>query len=165
MQVPQDLPPDTEQLLTLLGTDGFGDMNWGDSRKIHPDFRKVLKESGLPHVVEYTRPTNTLTLGQDSKNAVIKYAFWRDRFYMVTLWASGPEAFQSIKTAMIHKYGPGIQKPDKPQTLYWIDDDADRMIEYIEDQQLGLLWMRSRDINHEYKLTQMRVPIRASQAQ
>ena len=163
--MPQDLSPDAQKLMTYLDIDGFGDMAWGDNRKIHTGFKRMFGESGLPNVVEYTRPTDSLTLGQDSKQAVIKYAFWRDQFYMVTLWASGPNAFRSIKQAMIRKFGPGIQKQDKPQTLYWIDDEADRMIEYLEGEDLALLWMRSRDINHEYKLTQMRVPIRAGQAQ
>lgn len=161
---PADMSAAAEQLLAFLHSDGFGDLKWGDPREKHPDLKRLFKDSGLPDVTEYVRPDDSLQLGPGSKAAVIKYAFWKDRLYMVTLWASGSEGFQSVRGAMVNKFGRGIQKPDHPLTLYWIDDDADRMIEYLEDKDLGFLWMRSREINNQYKLARLRIPISAGQS-
>ena len=161
---PADLPAAAELFLAFLHSDGFGNLKWGDHLEKHPDLKRLFKDSGLPDVIEYVRPDDSLQLGTDSKAAAIKYAFWKDRLYMVTLWSTGSEAFQSVRGAMVKKFGQGIKKPDNPLTLYWIDDDADRMIEYLEDTGLGLLWMRSREINNQYKLARLRVPISAGQS-
>lgn len=160
---PVELSATAEELLTFLEFDGFGDIKWGAHREAQTGLKRVFKNSELPEVIEYVRPTDSLQLGSDAEPATIKYAFWKDRLYMVTLWAPGPEAFDSIRQAMVNKFGQGIPKPENPHTLYWIDDDADRMIEYLEDKGLSLLWMRSREINNQYKLTQLRFPIRAGQ--
>lgn len=160
---PVELSATAEELLTFLEFDGFGDIKWGAHREAQIGLKRLYKNSELPEVIEYVRPTDSLQLGSDAEPATIKYAFWKDRLYMVTLWAPGPEAFESIRQAMVNKFGQGIPKPDNPQTLYWIDEDADRMIEYLEDKGLSLLWMRSREINNQYKLAQLRFPIRAGQ--
>ena len=158
---PGGLSKSAEQLSALLKPGGFGAMKWGDHLTTLTGLRKLDEDSELPEVCEYTRPDEPIQVGSDAKDTVVKYAFWKNRLYMVTLWAAGPEAYELIREAMVNRYGPGIQSPDKKQTYYWIDDSADRMIDYLEDEELGMLWMRSRDINHQYKLTQLRIPINA----
>ena len=161
---PGNLSKSAEPLSALLKPGGFGAMKWGDHLTTLAGLRKLDEDGELPEVLEYNRPDEPIQVGPDAADTVVKYAFWENRLYMVTLWAAGPQAYEFIREAMINSYGPGIQSPDKKQTCYWIDDSADRMIEYLEDKELGLLWMRSREIDRQYKLTQMRIPINAGRS-
>lgn len=150
--------------MAFLDPDGFGGMKWGDHLTSQEGFRKLEEDSELPEVFEYILRDEPVQLGSDTEDPVVKYAFWKNRLYMVTLWAAGPASYSSMREAMVKRYGPGIQSPDKKQTHYWMDDSADRMIDYLEDKEVGMLWMRSREINHQYKLSQLRIPIHAGQA-
>jgi hypothetical protein len=165
----EKLPPpghpteSAETFLALLTPEGFSDLKWGDTLDSRAGFRRLDEDSELPEVYEYFRKKDPVQMGPDDGNRVVKYAFWRKRLYMVTLWAAGAEAYAAMREAMVNRYGPGIQSPEKKQTYYWIDETADRMIDYLEDRDLGMLWMRSREINHQYRLSQMRIPIHAGQ--
>ena len=163
-------PPDlgrlstsAEQFMAFLEPNGFAGVKWGDHPEPKAGFRKLNEDSELPEVYEYFRKNEPVQLGSETESPVVKYAFWKNRLYMVTLWAAGQEAYSSMRNAMIKRYGPGIQSPEKKQTFYWVDNNADRMIDYLEDKEVGMLWMRSREINHQYQLSQMRIPIHAGQ--
>ena len=160
---PAHLTKSAEQFMAFLEPDGFAGVKWGDPPEPKTGFRKLDEDSELPDVYEYFRKNDPVQLGSEPDSPVIKYAFWKNRLYMVTLWADGPEAYSSMRDAMVKRYGPGIQSPKKKQTFYWVDDNADRMVDYLVDRKVGMLWMRSREINHQYKLSQMRIPIHAGQ--
>jgi hypothetical protein len=153
-----------EKFEALLVADGFGDLKWGDPLDPGAGFRRLDEDGELPEVDEYFRKDDPVHLGQDDRHRVVKYAFWRNHLYMVTLWVEGAEAYATMRAAMVNRYGPGIQSPEKKLTYYWVDETADRMIDYLEDRGLGMLWMRSREINHRYKLSRLRIPINAGQS-
>ena len=160
---PGRLSKSAEQFMAFLEPNGFAGVKWGDHPEQNVGFRKLNENSELPDVYEYFRKNDPVQLGSETESPVVKYAFWRNRLYMVTLWAAGSEAYASIRDAMIKQYGPGIQSRERKQIFYWVDNDADRMIDFMEDKGVGMLWMRSREINREYKLSQMRIPIHAGQ--
>ena len=160
---PGALSKSAEQFMAFLEPNGFAGVKWGDYPEPQAGFRKLDQDSELPEVFEYFRKSDPVQLGPEEQSPVVKYAFWKNRLYMVTLWAAGLEAYSSMRDAMVKRYGPGIQSPKKKQTYYWVDNTADRMIDYLEDKEVGMLWMRSREINHQYKLSQMRIPIHAGQ--
>jgi hypothetical protein len=161
---PGRLTESAESFLAFLTPEGFSDLKWGDEPDPRAGFRRLEEDSELPEVYEYFRRKDPVQLGRDDDNRIVKYAFWRNRLYMVTLWAAGTEAYAAMREAMVKRYGPGIQSPEKKLACYWVDETADRMIDYLEDRNLGMLWMRSREINHRYKLSRLRIPINASQS-
>lgn len=152
------------QLTELLSPGGFGDMRWGDRLYRHPTLRRLQEDSEMPGVQEYARPDDSLQLGTDPRGGIIKYAFWENQLYAVTLWAAGPDAYAAIRTAMFERFGPGMQSASGSRTFYWTDQDADRMIDYLDEDRLGMLWMRSREVNHRYKIARLRIPIKAGHA-
>ena len=156
-------PGRTVRLSAVLKPGGFGDMKWGDRIASQRGLRRLDSIGELAEVVEYVRTDEPLRL-ETQADPIVRYAFWNDRLYMVTLWAEGPDAYRSIRRAMFERFGPGTPSPDHRQTCYWVDDDADRMIDYLSDRQMGMLWMRSREINHQYQLTRLRIPINAGRS-
>jgi hypothetical protein len=79
------------------------------------------------------------------------YGFWRNRLYTITMWVEGPPAYRRLREAVFERYGPGRQNSDGRERFVWADPTTDRMLEYDEQLNTGLFWMRSRALDDEIK--------------
>lgn len=140
-----------------LGTDAgsapgnvFRDLNWGDRLCDIPGMEDLETQSGLDGVKEYVRPTDVLKLGQARLSSIV-YAFWRDRLYTVSIWTQGLPNYMALRRELFQRYGQKDSGGLSPQAWYWSTGPTDMLLEYQDEEQYGLFWMRSRELDRELK--------------
>ena len=153
-QIKQQRP--TDQAL-VLRKDGFNDLKWGVRLSGLKGLEQRPIDSGLDDVIEYVRPADVLKLGEAALTAVI-YAFWRDQLYTVTVWTQGPANYSALRTAVFNQFGPGTQIQGAGERYIWSGKPTDAMLKYEPENQYGLLWMRSTDLDLKLKLAKLNSP-------
>ena len=140
-----------EQSCDIL-IDGFCDLKWGVYASSVSGLEKKKTTSGLDEVAEYTRPKDILKIG-DARLKSIVYSFWRDRLYTITIWTMDQSNYNALRNRVFEKFGEGRQVQPTSETYLWSNTHTDMMLEYEEKGQLGMLWMRSSNLDRLYKLS------------
>ena len=137
-----------------LRPDGIGDLKWGTRTTNISGLRKKQTDSGLKDVVEYIRPNDGLKLGEAKLTSIV-YAFWRNLLYSVTIWTRGPSNYEALRQKVFDHFGRG-RRPDADTERYlWSNGDTDMMLKYTNEDQLGFLWMRGKNIDRKLKLSRL----------
>jgi hypothetical protein len=136
----------------------FRDVPWGAKLKSTKGLVKLKKDGGLEGVKEYCRLGDVLEFeGLELKSVV--YAFWQDSLFTVTLWTEAYPNYIALRKWAFKLFGEGRQNSKSDERFFWSDDTADRMLEYIEEGRYGMLWMRSKHLDRQYKLAKLSGPI------
>ncbi len=140
---------------SALRKDGFCDLQWG--RKVSGVDGLYIKQSvsDLDEVVEYVRPKVFLKIGDAALESVI-YAFWRDQLYTVTVWTKGYSNFTALCDAVFEEFGPGIRNDTTRERYLWSNALSDIMLDYIQDGQYGMLWLRSKEMDRQCRTSQIK---------
>ena len=147
-------PAGPDKIYLVLNENGLGDLKWGDRVANIGGLEIRPTDSGLKEVLEYIRPQDPLKLG-DAQLISVVYAFWRNQLYTVTIWTQGQANFLALRNAVFDKFGKGI-KINRPGERYlWSGGPSDVMLEYSKKDQQGMLWMRSKELNRKFKLSQL----------
>ena len=141
----------------VLRKDGFNDLKWGIRLSGVKGLEKRSTDSGLDDVVEYIRPTDVLKFG-DAALITVVYAFWKDQLYTVTLWTQGPASYKAMRNAVFTQLGQGAQIESAGEKYLWSDDFTDAMLKYDNENQYGMLWMRSSELDRKVKLAKLSSP-------
>ena len=140
---------------SVLRTDGFCDLTWGQKVATVLGMKKKGIISGLDHVVEYVR-INDITKIENTPLKSISYAFLKGRLYTVTVWTTGYPDYVALRDKAFEEFGPGSRPETDKERYFWSDELSDIMLEYIEDGQYGMLWMRSRELEELAKSSRLR---------
>lgn len=140
-----------------LRKDGFCDLQWGCMVSGVDGLEKRQTISDLDDVVEYIRPKDFLKIGDAALQSVI-YAFWRDQLYTVTIWTNGYSNYTALRDAVIKEFGPGIRNDPAREMYLWSDALSDIMLQYIQDSRYGMLWLRSKEMDHQCRSSQLKGP-------
>ncbi len=140
---------------SALRKDGFCDLQWG--RKTSDVDGLYIKQtvSDLDEVVEYVRPKVFLKIGDAALESVI-YAFWRDQLYTVTVWTKGYSNFTALCDAVFEEFGPGMRNDSTRERYLWSNALSDIMLDYIQDGQYGMLWLRSKEMDRQCRSSQLK---------
>ena len=138
----------------VLGKDGLADMKWGFSRAAVRGLKTKQTDSGFKDVIEYVRPSDLLKLDGATLKTVV-YAFWRDQLYTVSIWTQGREDFNSLRDSAFEHFGKGTRIDGSAEKYLWSSQNSDVMLKYSRDDQYGLLWMRSKELDRKLKLSQL----------
>ncbi len=138
----------------VLHKEGLGDLKWGDRVANVADLEIKQTDSGLKEVLEYVRPQDALKLG-DAKLTSVVYAFWRDQLYTVTIWTRGQANYHSLRNAAFAQFGNGTRIDRSGEAYLWSDGPSDVMLEYSKEDQHGMLWMRCKELDRKFKLSQL----------
>lgn len=149
-----DEPPSPKPVLRI---DGFDDLTWGAGLGKVRGLEKKQGDSGLKDVIEYVRPKDRLELGDAALQSIV-YAFWRDQLYTVTVWTRGLSNFKALRQAAIKQFGPGACPDPSIQKYLWSDGPSDMMLEYSQESQNGMLWMRGKELDRKFKLAKINGP-------
>jgi hypothetical protein len=152
----QSQPRPTDKAL-VLRKDGFNDLRWGVRLTDLKGLEKRPNDSGLDDVTEYERPADVLKIGNAELAAVI-YAFWKDQLYTVTIWTQGLINYKALREAVFSQFGNGTQIEGAGERYLWSDGLTDAMLKYESDDQYGLLWMRSSELDRKVKLAKLSSP-------
>ncbi len=136
---------------------GFRNLPWGTKLVTLTDFVELETDSGIKDVKEYKRKNENLTLGQADLQSIV-YAFWRDRFFTVTIRAEREENFHALRDFSINQFGKNYHDDKTGKKYLWSNALTDVMLKFNEKDQTGVLWMRSKEIDRLYKLTKLNVP-------
>jgi hypothetical protein len=146
-----------KKILNHNKKNGFRDLKWGVNLVDLDGFVEIKTDTGLEEVKEYIREHEILKLGDAYLNSIV-YSFWRDQFYTVTVWTAGKTNYISLRNEAFKRFGKGQQSDQTLERYLWSDASTDRMLKFIKDTQVGMLWMRSKEIDRCYKLTKFNVP-------
>lgn len=115
-----------------------------------PDIKKIETDPIYGGIDQYYRENETMKLGTTVLDGKI-YGFWRNRLYMITMWVEGPPAYLRLRKAVFERYGRGRQNSSRLERYVWQDPTTDRMLEFDEQLNTGLFWMRSRALDDKIK--------------
>jgi len=149
---PHQVPPEP---CSALRKDGFCDLQWGRKLVSVDGLEEKQIISDLDGVVEYIRPTHSLNIGNAALKSVI-YAFWRDRFYTVTVWTEGCSNYKALRETVFKAFGPGIRNDTTRERYLWSDNISDIMLDYTQDGQYGMLWLRSKELDHQCRSSRLK---------
>lgn len=138
-----------------LRKDGFCDLKWGRKLVTVLDFKEKGTNSGLDNVVEYVRSNDIMAI-EDIPLKSITYAFWKGRLYTVTVWTNGFPNYAALRDKVFEEFGPGKRTETDNERYLWSDTLSDIMLEYIEDDQYGMLWLRSKEVEELSKSSRLR---------
>jgi hypothetical protein len=144
-----------KELCSPLRKDGYCDLQWGRNSASVAGLQKKQTISDLDGVVEYIRPADPLNIGDATLKSVI-YAFWRDRLYTVTVWTEGYSNYTALRDAVFKEFGPGIRNDFTRERYVWSDELSDIMLDYTKDGQYGMLWLRSKEIDHRCRSSRLK---------
>jgi hypothetical protein len=137
--------------------DGFCDLQWGRTVPSVEGLRIRQSISDLDDVVEYVRPKDFLKIGDAALESVI-YSFWQDQLYTVTVWTRDYSNFTALRDAVFKEFGPGIRNDSTRERYLWSDMLSDIMLDYTQDSRYGMLWLRSKELDHRCKSSQLKGP-------
>ena len=132
----------------------FRNLRWGTEISALKGLQKIKAAEKPDDIAEYLRTKEDLKLGEIALKS-IHYAFWRDRLYMVTLWTQGRSNYTALHDEVFRHFGKGCRADHSLERYLWPDTPNDMMLQYSKDSQQGMLWLRSSDIDRQYKLSQL----------
>lgn len=134
---------------------GLNDLRWGTKITEISDLEKILDSAEQEGVAEYRQKKEDLIFGQAELSS-INYAFWRDRLYMLTILTKGHSNYMALRGEVFRQFGRGYRKNPARERYLWTDGPNDMMLQYTADGQQGLLWLRSSELDRQYKLSQLK---------
>ena len=140
---------------SALRKDGFCDLQWERAVSSVDGLEKKQTISDVDEVVEYVRPKDFLKIGDAAIESVV-YAFWRDQLYTVTVWTRGYSNFKALREAVFKEFGPGVRNDSTRERYLWSDALSDMMLDYIQDGQFGMLWLRSKEMDRQCRSSQLK---------
>ena len=135
----------------LRRTDGFRDIPWGAEVSNIKGMEPIEDDTGIDGVKEYMRSSDELKIGGTQIDRIV-YAFLNGKFYTVTIWTRGLSNYESLRDTALKLFGRGRQSRQFKERYIWSDTSTDRMLEYLEKGQHGMLWMRSKAVNKRLNL-------------
>jgi hypothetical protein len=140
---------------TQIFPDGkFGDLRWGTTVLAIKGLEKIQDAEGQDGVVEYRREKEDLNFGRATLSS-IHYAFWRDHLYMLTIRTQGHSNYTALRREVFRQFGKGLRADQALERYLWMEAPNDMMLQYSKADEQGLLWLRSVEIDRQYKLARV----------
>jgi hypothetical protein len=136
---------------------GFRDLHWGLEKAEINNLVALHTPSGLKNVKEYVRSQENLVWG-DAELQSITYAFWKNKLYTLTIWTEGYQNYDALRKMALITFGTGRQSDLSRQKYIWSDEHSDRLLKYVQEDQAGMLWMRSKEIDRRIRIASYTAP-------
>jgi hypothetical protein len=147
----EQTPPEPSVLAeqTPMGN-AFRGLSWADRLADIAGMQPMETQTGLDDVREYVRPGDALKLGQALLSSIV-YAFWRERLYTISIWTQGLSNYTALRRELFARYGDKMLARKAREACYWSVGPTDMMLEYLDEGQFGLFWMRSQELDQKLK--------------
>ncbi len=146
-------PPDPQkpqQTAKIKGI-GFSGIFWQMRPTDLPGLSKIETEDAYGGIDQYWQPDASLSLGGALLDGLV-FGFWQDRLYTIMMWVDGKPGYRRLKQAVFQRYGPGEASKTQPDRFVWVKDrTTDRLLEFDTERNIGIFWMRSRDLDAHIK--------------
>lgn len=137
---------------------GFRYLRWGQKASSIEGLQKIDTQSDLVGIIEYFRPDDILKIAEVELKSIV-YSFWHEKLYTVTIWTEGRHNYFALREEVFKQFGKGRKSDKHPERYIWSEEKTDRMLEYIESGEFGLLWLRSKLLDRQLKLSELSGPI------
>ena len=137
---------------------GFRDLRWGQKESSVEGLQKIDTQPDLDGIREYIRPDDVLKIA-DAELKSIVYSFWYEKLYSVTIWTEGRHNYFALREEVFRRFGKGRKSNKHEERYIWSEEKTDRMLEYLESGEFGLLWLRSKVLDRQFKLSELSGPI------
>ncbi len=137
------------QKIRGIGLDG---LTWHMRTSDLSGLSKIKTEAIYGGVDQYWQPDGPLSLGDALLDGLV-FGFWQNRLYTITMWVDGKPAYERLKRSVFKRYGRGEKGKKSDQDRYvWVrDETTDRLLEFDTKRNIGIFWMRSRDLDAHIK--------------
>ena len=136
---------------------GFRDLHWAIGRSTLGRLTEVESRTGQEEINKYVRANEDLKMGKAQLDSIV-YAFWRHRLYAVTIRAAGHPNYLALRNEVFNRFGIGHKSDQNRERYLWSDPYSDRMLKYVDADQSGLFWMRSKELSRMHQLSQIKTP-------
>jgi hypothetical protein len=144
---PVDGGQNREPKIRGIGLDG---LTW----QMHPNeingIAKLGTDPSYGGIDQYNRPGGSLTLGDAQLDGLV-FGFWQNRLYTILIWVEGKPSYTRLRRAVFERYGSGRRSEQGLDRYIWIEDATDRMLEFDQQRNAGIFWMRSRELDTQIK--------------
>jgi hypothetical protein len=138
----------------IFPNESFSDLRWGTKISAIKGLEKVQDPEGQEGVAEYLLKKENVKFGKAMLSS-IHYAFWREQLYTVTIRTEGGSNYTALRDEVYRLFGEGHRVKQSFEKYLWTDTPSDMMLQYSKDDQQGLLWLRSREIDRQLKLSEI----------
>lgn len=138
----------------IFPNESFSDLRWGTKISAIKGLEKVQDPEGQEGVAEYLLKKENVKFGKATLSS-IHYTFWRDQLYTVTIRTEGGSNYTALRDEVYRLFGEGHRVDQSFEKYLWTDTPSDMMLQYSKDDQQGLLWLRSREIDRQLKLSEI----------
>ena len=125
---------------------GFFGLQWGMKVSQITGIQKIRSNPAYGGVEEYAITDDSLHWGKARFSGVV-LSFWHGMLYTLTAWVDGYPAYDHMKAESIRRFGEGTQRRADVERRIWVGSETERMLEFDETLNTGLLWMRSTQIH------------------
>jgi hypothetical protein len=131
---------------------GFDGLTWHMRPGDLPGLSKIKTEAIYGGVDQYWQPDGPLSLGDTLLDGLV-FGFWQNRLYTIKMWVDGKRGYERLKHSIFKRYGRGEKGKKSDQDRYvWVKDKTtDRLLEFDAKRNIGIFWMRSRDLDAHIK--------------
>lgn len=130
-----------------IGIDGI---HWQMKPSQIPGIEKHNTDPAFGGIDQYWRPEGNLRLGNVFLDGLI-FGFWQNRLYTIMIWVDGHPAYERLHQAVMERYGRGKKSAKGLERYMWLEKGTDRLLEFDETSNTGILWMRSRELDRYVK--------------
>ena len=74
---------------------------------------------------------------------------------MLTIRTRGRLNYTALRDDILRQFGKGRRDHQAFERYLWTKAPNDMMLQYTQDGEQGLLWLRSSEIDRQYKLSRM----------
>ncbi len=146
---PSPVPPSSKkssQNQKLKGI-GFKGIAWHMRPTELPGLSKIGTEEIYGGIDQYWQPDGPMSLGDALLDGLV-FGFWQDRLYSIMMWVDGKPGYKRLKRVIFERYGQGVASENQKDRHVWVKDrTTDRLLEFDTKRNIGIFWMRSRDID------------------
>ncbi len=130
-----------------IGIDG---VEWQMQPTAIPGIEKIKTDPAYGGIDQYSRSEGHLRMGDALLDGLV-FGFWQRRLYTITIWVDGKPGYERLQQAVFHRYGKGRKNKAGLERYVWVEDTTDRLLEFDDELNTGIFWMRSRELDQHVK--------------
>jgi hypothetical protein len=143
---PRQKAPSAPKPIISAQDTGLQGVAWQMNPSDLPGLEKVGNDDLLGGIDQYRLADIDFAFGRAGLDGML-FGFWRNRLYSITCWIAGRPGYEQLKDEVFATYGKGHKNRTGLERYVWQSRDSDRLLEFDDQLNSGIFWMRSRKLD------------------